>query len=390
MIDDVLKTRAIDYYISGFGEIPLDMLLNYLDGNKKNTDLKLIPGLCYLENSETRTNPYELFHETVVPLFDGLPLKLYQWQPKTELLKNKFITENDRLVLPFQTSTGCPFNCAFCESSSMNKVSIMPPQTVAKSLEYFKHQYHCHTFFFVDNSLNARPGYVEELCDEIIKRRLNIQWMDSGCVKGMGKDTLLKMREAGCIRIVWGLESGSKRILKFINKPTSLENASKVFHLANEAGIWNGVEILVGMPTETDHEFDETLDFLKDHKDVLDEIWANPYYLNAVSKMYLEPDRYGIQNIKRVNMGLTKEKGMNRASVAEFDEKSGLKWHDKEKQIAQRLSSVNQLKFSLSLDPGFDLYDYAQHLLSWCYKNFNSKTEIRKAYREFILKLKNG
>ena len=144
------------------------------------------------------------------------------------------------------------------------------------------------------------------------------------------------------------------------------------------------------MPTETDHEFDETLDFLKDHKDVLDEIWANPYYLNAVSKMYLEPDRYGIQNIKRVNMGLTKEKGMNRASVAEFDEKSGLKWHDKEKQIAQRLSSVNQLKFSLSLDPGFDLYDYAQHLLSWCYKNFNSKTEIRKAYREFILKLKNG
>jgi len=387
-IDRILSLGVLDYYVIGYGEEPLECLLKIITGRASKDTLVAVPGLCYIDGGQVRKNSFTPHHPLVPPDFEGLPIHLYRWSPDCLPPERNLPVPKDELTLPFHTSTGCTYNCSFCECSGMKKMSILPPEKVVEELKKLVDRYDCHTFFFLDNTLNFSHRYVNDLCDHIINAQLDIQWMDCASTRGMDRATLEKMREAGAIRIVWGLESGSDRILEYVRKPSTLDNACNVIAMAHDVGIWNGVEIIVGMPTETEEEFRETINFLEVYAPVLDEVWVYQFYLNGNSDMFTNHGRYGITNLRRVNVGLTKDAVY--ASVAAthiFDEKDGCCWVEKDDQQKRRLAVMLEHVADLDLYPMTWEHEQQPNLLSWCYRQCRKKAEVRTLYRRYWEKL---
>jgi hypothetical protein len=387
-IERVLSLGAIDYYVIGYGEEPLERLLKIMTGQGYEDTLAAVPGLCYIDDGQVRKNPFTPYHPLVPPDFDGLPINLYRWSPDFPPPDPKLPTPKDELTLPFHTSTGCPYNCSFCECSGMKKMSFLSPEKSVEELKRLVDRYGCRTFFFLDNTLNFSHRHINELCDRIIKARLDIQWTDCASFHEMDMKTLKKMREAGLIRIVWGLESGSNRILKYLKKPVRVENASEFLVMAHEVGIWNGVEIIVGMPTETEEEFEETMKFLEAHASVLDEVWTYQFYLNSNSDMLMNHDRYGITNVRRVNVGLMKDAVYAAVAATHiFDEKDGYNWMEKDEQQKRRLAIMVEHVAKLRLYPMTWEHEQQPNLLSWCYRQCQTKAGVRALYRHYWEKL---
>ncbi|GEM_PF-1083541 len=384
MIEPVLSLGIADYYILGYAEKSLEQLLSVISGKASRGLLREVQGLVYFENNQTCKNSFLLKHAVVPPAFDGLPIELYRWSAEIEPPGQTFQAPVLELTLPFHTSTGCPHNCSFCDCSGMEKGTILEPQVIVDELQNLVNRYNCHTFFFLDNTINISKRYINDLCDRIIEARLDIRWMACGSVHGMDEATLVKMHKAGVTRIVWGLESGSSRVLNYVKKPFKLEHASKVFKIAHEVGIWNGVDIIVGIPTETEAEFRDTLDFLESHVDVLDEVWPYQFYLNSASDMCKNPSAYRLTNLRPVNRKLAKD-AVNGSVCASyvFDELDGYRWEEKEIQIKKRMVVLLENLVKWRLYPMGLEHEQQANLLSWCYRQSANKADIRRLYHTY-------
>jgi hypothetical protein len=387
-IQRVLQSGVLDYYVLGYGEEPLEMLLQIVAGDRPREDLDRVPGLRYLNHGALRQNSFVPHHALVPPDFEGLPVDLYRWSAECEPPLPGLPAPSGELTLPFHTSTGCPYVCSFCECSGMKKMSYLSAEKAVAELRRLIALHDCRTFFFLDNTLNFSPRWINEFCDRIIDAGLGIQWMDCASGRGIDRPILEKMRKAGVVRIVWGLESGSDRILRKTKKPLDLEQASATLTMSHEAGIWNGVEIIVGMPTETEQEFEETLAFIERHAHVLDEVWTYSYYLNNNSDMFTHHEHYGMTNVRRVNVGLQKDAVYGAVAATHiFDEVGGLTWAEKDEQQKRRLAIMLEHVARLGLYPMTWEHEQQPNLLAWCYRHAKTKAEIRKLYRAYWQKL---
>jgi len=387
-IERVLPLGVLDYYVIGFGEEPLEQLLKIISGRPTTVTLADVHGLCYMEDGEVRKNSFAPEHPVIVPDFEGLPMDLYRWTADCPPPRPDLPTPTGELTLPFHTSTGCPYNCTFCDASGIKKMWVLPPQKAVEELKHLVDRYNCRTFFFLDDTLNLSTRHINQLCDGIIEAGLDIQWMTCASPRGMDAPTLKKMREAGVIRIVWGLESGSNRLLEYVKKPMKIEAAAEVYRLSHEAGIWNGVECIVGLPTETEEEFDLTMAFMAENAEVLDEVWAYQFYLNSNSDMFTHPEKYGLTNLKRVNFGLTKDAAFVAVAASHiYDEQGGLCWAEKEEQLKRRHGVMLDHISRLGLYPMTWEHEQQPNLLSWCYRHCSSKDEVRRVYYRYWEKL---
>jgi hypothetical protein len=387
-IERVLSLGVLDYYIIGFGEEPLEHLLTIISGRPTTLTCADVRGLCYMEDGKVFKNSFVPEHPLIPPDFDGLPIDLYRWTADCPPPSPNLPTPQDELTLPFHTSTGCPYNCTFCDASGIKKMWVLPPKKAVEELKNLVNRYNCRTFFFLDDTLNLSPRHINQLCDGILEARLDIQWMTCASPRGMDKATLKKMREAGVIRIVWGLESGSNRLLEYVKKPMKLEVAAEVYSMSHEVGIWNGVECIVGLPTETEEEFEQTMNFLEEHVEILDEVWAYQFYLNSNSDMFTNNDQYGLTNVRRVNKGLTKDAAFGAVAASHiFDEKDGLCWAEKEEQMKRRHGVILEHVARLGLYPMTWEHEQQPNLLSWCYRHCSTKAEVRRVYYRYWEKL---
>ncbi len=376
------KLGAVDYYILGFGEESLYMLLKKINGEA--VSFGDIPGLCYSEDGKIKRNGFAS-QVLTVPDFTGLPLELYTWKPDS-LFKNiprKTSSDANVLILPFQIVCGCPNRCAFCEYFRSTRLHHIKPREAVKILKRLSERYKTKYFFFMSNTLNISNDFINEFCDEIINSSLNIFWSDCVSIKHIDDpEVLIKMRKAGACRLIFGLETASPRLLHHIDKDITPEQASKVFKWSHEAGIWTGVEIIAGFPQEKDEDVQKTMEFLNENMEYIDDIWLNKFFLTERGSMFINPARYGITNVRE-----PAEKVREMVAAAQeryryiFDEIDGLKWEDKNEQINHSFNAINALRRNKQREP---LEAPSQlHMLFYLYTHLSSKNEIRNYYARY-------
>lgn len=383
------KFGILDYYILGYGEEALYMLLRKIQG--ADIPFEDIPGLCYRNNGRVVKNKFA-DQVLTMPNFDGLPLRYYTWNPRgilKKLSKNIF-SGNSILILPFQMIYGCPNRCAFCGLSIDSRVYYIQPREAVAALKRLSEQYKTKYFFFMHNSLNITRRFINEFCDEIIKSGLKIFWSDCVSAKSInGPEILVKMRKAGACRLVIGLETASPSLLKFINKGVSPEQVSRVLQWSHEAGIWNSVEIIAGLPQEKEEDIQKTVDFLNDNIGYIDEIWLNKYYLSTGSYMLNYPSNYGITNISEYKDNAPELFMKRRENFRYiFDEIDGLKWEDKKKYIDHSYNIIDE--FRMKKKPLFATFDHL-NIIFYLYTNLSEKSIIRYYCNryQFLRYLKN-
>jgi hypothetical protein len=271
------------------GETALLELVNQMAGKR---DFSRVPNLIYRQNGKIQVNqPFysENVNQLPAPNYDGFPLRRYL---------------SPEPVLPVQFSRGCYYkDCAFCALTldHQNFRQKDPARTI-EELEWLKRRYNVRNFFFTDECFALSP--TKRLCQQMIERRLDVNWTcEMRFEKHLTRELLASMRDAGCLKIVFGLESFNQRIMDFMKKGIQQEWVRRIASDCVDLGIAVHCYIIVGFPTEKEEEALETMNFIVENKK-LNESYGfscQPclFDLEKEAPIMSDPGGYGIRRIMR-------------------------------------------------------------------------------------------
>ena len=119
---------------------------------------------------------------------------------------------------------------------------------------------------FLDDDLGRDVPRLAAICDEIIRRKVDIRWTTpNGVAHWLLNENLLdKMKASGCYRLTFGIESGNKETRKFIKKKVPLEQATKMLTHANNIGLWTISTFILGFPYETKEHMRDSIRYAVD------------------------------------------------------------------------------------------------------------------------------
>jgi radical SAM superfamily enzyme YgiQ (UPF0313 family) len=156
------------------------------------------------------------------------------------------------------TDFGCPFKCSFCVMSTLgyryrDTANILEELSLIRSLGI-------KNIFFIDQTFRPRRSDNLQLCREMIEGGFEFKWICYSRVDVVDEDILVKMKEAGCHTVMFGVESGSAQILSLYMKGYTLEKIRETFALCRRLGIRTVATFIIGLPEDTEQSCRETID----------------------------------------------------------------------------------------------------------------------------------
>jgi len=243
----------IDYCLIGEYEISLKALLDALE---RESDLKKIRGIAFREGDRVVINERrELLRD-----LDFLPF------PDREDLHIEDYHDFEICGEPciqMRTARGCPFHCAFCVP---RQVSYACPsyrkrksEKIVDEMETCQAKFHAKQVYFDDETMIR--NHVRQICEEIIRRKIDIPWACMGDVN-LDFDTLQLMRKAGCVGVKFGVETIDLETLSHIGKEFVMVEKIKQFRKqCKKLGLWTHATYMVGLPTDTEEKVRATTKF---------------------------------------------------------------------------------------------------------------------------------
>jgi radical SAM superfamily enzyme YgiQ (UPF0313 family) len=189
--------------------------------------------------------------------FDALPSPAHHL---IDLKKYNNVLARQAHTASVQSSRGCPAACVFCDIRK-TKFRARSPEHVVAELKKL-HALGTRDFFFVDDTITIDKKRVLRICDLIQREKLDdIGFKVSARVDTVNPEVLAALKAAGCYRIHYGVETGTERLLKYLEKGAPIERVKRAFKWTREAGIETYAYMMIGIPTETREEMFSSVDF---------------------------------------------------------------------------------------------------------------------------------
>ncbi|MBC2714011.1 MAG: radical SAM protein [Desulfobacteraceae bacterium] len=245
--DAALDYLGADMGIKGEGEAAFPELLRRISNHQPITD---IPGLYLPQKGAIKTR--QCIRQTA---------KIHFPLPGIHLNVPDAIKGKD-LWIPFQTRRGCPMDCSYCSTGSIEG-RLIRKFPIKKGIETLAAYADAgfKQFFFVDNTFNLPPSHAEALCEGIIAENLSISWRCILYPANINERLVHKMSRAGCREVALGFESGADAILKNFNKRFNTADILKTSIMLKKYGIAQMGFLMLGGPGETKQTVMESLDF---------------------------------------------------------------------------------------------------------------------------------
>jgi radical SAM superfamily enzyme YgiQ (UPF0313 family) len=179
------------------------------------------------------------------------------------------------------TSRGCPFRCNFCINSVINDSKFQKqlyggltderkkasqrfrsPASMVKELTHLRDTYGINDFHFADEEFITHRSRVFEICDAL--RPLGITWSTSGRADWATTDKLGAMRDAGCRYVLFGVETGSQKLMTDMDKSAKREKVIDGLNAARSTGMNFIANFMIGHPAETKETVEETIEFCRE------------------------------------------------------------------------------------------------------------------------------
>jgi hypothetical protein len=276
---------SFDVVIEGEGEVPLEWVAARLAAGRS---LNGIPGTCFRQGGGVMTAA------SAEHALDLAATPDVSWIDFDNYRDSQFPFEG-RQVLPYMFVHGCPFHCAFCADYTGGRMRMRAPGTVVEHLSSMVARTGVRDFLFLNTLVNASPAYLDGLLDGLLAARLDLRWSDSAKPRGLDLATLHRMRAAGCVALTWGIDAGSLRLNRSMHKGFDMAEGSRILQWTHEAGIESVVNLIAGLPHETDEDVAETIEWLRRHRPFVNRLNVMPYRFNANSLIHLFPERFGIR-----------------------------------------------------------------------------------------------
>lgn len=257
-----------------------------------------------------------------IPMRDLFPPEILRKYPQ-------LLDVDSMMIVPYRISMGCPYRCAFCDQGRDPIVRIHDVDQIVDTLSAAEKKGYSN-FRWYDDNINLGIKFPEMLAEKIIASNLNILFSDSANMKHTSLDLFKKLRKAGCVKLWYGSESVSPRILKLINKGTKVEDVYRTLNAGKEAGIWNGLNLIIAFPHETEEDFQILKKFLIERKDLYEAWEVNIYRLLSGTTYEVESEKMGIK--------IRYSSDSNRISA--FDEVGGMPWEERMVNAERKMLEV--------------------------------------------------
>lgn len=240
--DSVIENSYVDTAIVGEGEVIFN---TFLDNPRKG----IMSGESLIEDLDSIKFPRR----------DLLDNDKYLWsvpgkgiQPMTSIM----------------TTRGCPFDCTFCSQKVTfgKKVRYRSVDNIIAEIRHVVDTYNIRHFSVLDDTLGFHRQRTFELCDAIIREKLDITFEGYTRVNVISRELLSKLKSAGLNRLSFGVESGEQSILDTVKKGTNLAQIKNAYEIADDLGIETRMSIIFGLPGETSATIKKTIAFMKSLK----------------------------------------------------------------------------------------------------------------------------
>ena len=280
----------VDAIILNDGEAPLWELIR---SDEPERSLKRVPNALWRDGSGTvRHNPLR----PAVPL-SQLPAPDFSYIPF-----DAYLTDRDGIELPFLLSHGCYWKkCAFCN----NQLSLVTdfhtqdvPAHILPKIRSLIDATGIHHFHFVDEAMP--PATLVGLSQAVVETGLGITWRGNIRVEDFFSPSVCRlMAEAGCYRVMIGVESLNDDTLSEMKKGTTVEQIVRVVSDFSEAGIWVNAYMIYGWPRETRRHLANTLKVLRRliaTRRISSVVW-HFFSLSPTAPMFRDPASCGIRDL---------------------------------------------------------------------------------------------
>ncbi|MDD5027093.1 MAG: radical SAM protein [Candidatus Omnitrophica bacterium] len=319
---DLIMPGFADVYVIGEGEA---QLFNILKSYYNNSVIVSAPGILLAKDlGKIKTVPSESIRDLdqiPFPDFSGFRLGEYN-------------QGSDYKPLPLLLSRGCIRHCTYCIDHIMwPKYRFRSPLHIMEEINYHIRKNRATSFEFIDLICNGSLEQLSGISDLIINSGLKFNWVSYAVIrKEMEPALFRKLKQAGCHTLIYGVESGSDRILEKMGKAYTAQEAAGVIRNTHQAGICTNINIIVGFPGETEEDFNQTIDFVLKNKDHIDEITnISGFTLFPAADVGVNKDKYGV----------TWEEGTDPML---FTDSNGLDRESRNRRVAKMVEMVSSLK----------------------------------------------
>ena len=281
---------CIDYLVLGEGEYSCLELVQGVDPSKVN-------GIAYRHAGEIvktlpRNNEQNL---DLIPLPAWHLLDVRRYGARGEgVFRGIDLAREPRISVVF--SRGCTGHCDFCSTWWIWKGwRHRSAENMADELQYLYQEHGLRHFCFADDAMTIDRQATIELCDEIVKRQLEIAFHITTRTDCVDAGMLRKLKEAGCYQIAFGIETGSAALLDQMGKENDAATAAKAIGLCKQVGIRVTALLIIGNVGENEESLRETHRFLKrtqpDEIGTVGGLWILPG-----TKLYQQSRQKGLIN----------------------------------------------------------------------------------------------
>lgn len=274
--EQCLNEDYIDVVVIGDGE---DTALELTERLEKGKSLDELLGTGFKKNRDMVLNAPRPFVENLDDDLYRINFNLLDF--------SKYFTQarSMKRVVAYKTSRGCPFNCSFCYNQKFHqrKWRAKSPERVIEDISFLKQNYNIDGVMFYDDTFYVDKKRALKILEGIrlpAKTDIRVDLVD--------ENLLAQMKELRVFDILIGVESGSDRILKILNKGVTADDIKRVVKLLAKYNLRVGYSAILGMPGETEAEKRQTVELLlwihAIHKNKT--ITVGPYLPYPGSKLY--------------------------------------------------------------------------------------------------------
>ena len=281
----LLRCSQVDVCVTGEGERTIVNLARFFEprtGKGDCSGLESIKGIAFLNQQgqmvftgyEQQLTVDELLEPDFSILGEYSKINLFVHDPlrRADFARDSRTHEPHRRGQKMTTllsTKGCVARCTFCHRWEKG-YRAFPVDKVIQRIKFLRDKCNVGFFVFGDENFASDRRQVEELVMQI--KPLDVLYKVGGVrVRSVDPDLLKRMRDSGCVSVYYGMETGSPRMLKVMEKNATLEQNINAARWTHEAGIYTIYQLVLGMPGETYETIDETIEFIKRVTEYLDE-----------------------------------------------------------------------------------------------------------------------
>jgi radical SAM superfamily enzyme YgiQ (UPF0313 family) len=245
---------SIDLVVRGEAEQTLPDLVDALGGGQS---LAAIPGITFRRQNEIVRNPAA----PLVADLDALPFPAFHLFPDVRYCRH----------FPLELGRGCPFSCTFCSTNDFfrRNFRLKSPAQMIADMRRVRQTYGTSSFELVHDMFTVDRKRVVAFCEALLKNKRNnpedaFIWGCSARTDCVDEELIELMSRAGCRGIFFGIETGSRRMQKIIDKGLELNDSAERVRSCDKFKINTAVSLMAGFPDETMNDLRDTAAFFVD------------------------------------------------------------------------------------------------------------------------------